>query len=312
MLTIVVTALATLIVTVVAGVVLDYVRRGRPKIAYAVKDAVPIDLGGKRVGAYLVSVANISKPVVEDVTCHIQAQPAQLRNGGITAPQGLQYTVTDAENGLQIAIPYLKKGDELQATIIAEAAAHVPTTPDVAIRSPKPLSVVLNRPGLEAKGFRGGFLTAALVGALASGIGVGLSQLSPGGGLVSSQNDVLCFAASVAGLPNLSDRYATSLHVNFYNQGDLAYALAAASSDHTEIEKYRKFIDLVLQSGRRMLPHSRAKFLYSRGKIDLLLGDKERAVQDFTEALARHRSTVEASLKMDAAVHEFLVAHAVH
>ena len=95
-----------------------------------------------------------------------------------------------------------------------------------------------------------------------------------------SQSDVLCFAASVAGLPHLSEIYVASQHVTFYQQGDLAYSLAAASSDRAEIEKYRAFVDIILKSDRWMLPSSRAKLLYGRGTIDLLLGDKESAIRD--------------------------------
>src|ERR1700733_15204257 len=140
--TIVLTAVATLIVTVLAGLALDYLRHRRPRILYSVKDAVPIDLDGKRIGAYLVSFSNVSQRVIKDVSCHIQAPPAKLRNGGVSTSQGLQYNAVEKDDGVQLSIPYLKSGDELQATLIAEGIAYVPGTPDVAIRSPQDINVV--------------------------------------------------------------------------------------------------------------------------------------------------------------------------
>lgn len=105
--TIVITALATFLVTVLAGVVLDYIRNARPKISYSVKDAVPIELDGKCIGAYQVSFSNGSKRVVKDVSCHVKAGRARLRDGGVSAPQGMQYSATEVDSGMQISIPYL-------------------------------------------------------------------------------------------------------------------------------------------------------------------------------------------------------------
>jgi hypothetical protein len=89
--TIFLTALATLVVTVVSGLLLDFVRNARPTIRYYVRGAVPIDLGdGKHVGAYVLFIENKSKRVVKELTCHVEAGEAKLRNGGIASSPGLQ------------------------------------------------------------------------------------------------------------------------------------------------------------------------------------------------------------------------------
>jgi hypothetical protein len=120
MMTIVLTALATLVVTILAGVALDYLRRRQPKIIYSVKNAVPIKFESGFIGAYLIELANVSRSVVKEVTCHIQATPVNLRNGGISTSTGLQYTVEETDGSLRITIPYLNAGEELEATVIAE------------------------------------------------------------------------------------------------------------------------------------------------------------------------------------------------
>lgn len=306
--TIVLTALATLLVTIIGGIILDYFRNARPRVAFGVKDAVPIDMGDNRVGAYLVSLANASRRVVKDVTCHIKAPPAKLRNGGVSASQGLQYSVTDAESGLQITIPYLKANDEMQVTVIAEAPIYVPTSPDVAIRSPHELNVVAAGHSGRLKGLRLGFLTASVMAAVVSGLAVAVVQVVP----FTTQRDILTFAASLAQLPRLAEMYATtSEHTDYYNQGDLAYALASASSDRVEIMKYRKLLVVLLDSDVWMLNESRANLYYSLGKIDILLGDKNTAIKDFQEALSHKKSTVEMKAKLDSAVHQFMEANAI-
>jgi len=301
--TIMLTAVATLVVTILAGVALDFLRNRRPKIGYAVKDAIPIDLGDKQVGAYVVELYNVSKSVVKDVTCHIQAYPASLRNGGVSTNQGLEYAVTDSENSLQIAIPYLRAGDELKATVVAEARHYLPSKPEVAIRSPQELTVALGEYGLQSKKTqRGYYLFAAAVASFVSAVFmiVEATVFTP------TPKDTLTFAASVAGLPHFADLYATSSDANYFNQGDLAFARAAASADRSEIERYRKFLSTILRADTRMMSSSRANLYYCLGKIDLLLGDNEQALHDFREAQIHSKATVEAKIKVDTHVREFL------
>ena len=301
--TIFLTALVTLVVTVLAGVALDYIRHGRPKVAYSVEDAVPIALEGKSLGAYLVSLSNPSKRVVRDVTCHIQAPPATLRNGGITTSQGLQYSVTEGDKRIELSIPYLRRGDELRATVIAEGY-YVPKTPDVAIRSPQDVTITLEY-AIRPRPLQIGFFTAALVASVVASATVALRFTTVP---FETQKDVLTFAAATAGLPHLADLYATAADVAYYDQGDLAYAWAAASADPVEIEKYRRLLSVILESDSRMMSASRANLYYSRGKIDLLLADNNRALQDFREAIARSKSTVDAKSKVEPKIREF-VAH---
>jgi hypothetical protein len=303
--TVIVTALVTLIVTVAAGVFLDYIRHSRLKITYSVKDSVPIELDGKWVGAYLVFVSNACRRVVKDVTCHIAARPAKLRNGGISASQGLQYSTADSQEGIQLSVPYLRPDDNLLVTVIAEHLAYIPRTPDVAIRSPQEVNIIEIQQDVRPRTFQQAFIIAAFLGAIVAGATV---ALSPIGDIDTKPKDVFTFAATAAGLPRLAELYASAADVTYYNQGDLAYALAAASSDSSEIEKYRRMLSVALETAPYMQRASRANLYYSRGKIDLLLSDKDGAIQDFREAVARSRSTVDAKARIDSKVREFLVS----
>ena len=105
--TILVPAIVTLVATVLAGMLLDYVRNARARITYFVTAAIPIPVSGKTIGAYLVGLANTSKQTIKDVSCHVQASPAVVRNGGIETSQGLQYTVTERGHLFLRALPVL-------------------------------------------------------------------------------------------------------------------------------------------------------------------------------------------------------------
>ena len=157
--------------------------------------------------------------------------------------------------------------------------------------------------------FQRGFFTAAVVaGLVAGGIGAIITPL-PGTAFINPK-DVFAFSASVAGLPRLAELYSTSSDLNYYNQGDLAYALASQSNDPTEIEKYRRMIAAALEiAAPKMMKQSRASLYYSLGKIDLLLSDRNAAIRDFRQAVDDSKVTVDARIKVDPMVREFLAAN---
>lgn len=302
--TIVLTALSTLAVTILAGLALEYVRKPRARIDYIVRDAVPVDIEGKTMGVYWVGFVNNSKQTIKDVSCHVQAKPASLRNGGVLTSQGLQYGASEDEEGVQVSVPYLQPGDELQLTIIAESGAYVPRTPDVAIRTPQQQAAVVNvgRP-LKRHRSRTALLLPASVAALMTTV-VGF-VMTLGGFPLSNQRDVLTFAAATANLPRLAEIYAVGDRIRYASQGDLVVALARATSDPVEREKYRRFLRMTLSSAPRMMSSSRAKLNYSLGQIDLLVGDLAEAERDFRRAFESSARIFRGCLEQDEEVRRF-------
>jgi hypothetical protein len=300
------------VVTIMSGLLLDFLRNARPKISYSVKEAVDIDLGdNKHVGAYVVSVLNKSKRVVKELTCHVEAGPAKLRSGGVATSQGLQVDIQESDTCLSFSIPYLKTDERLEMTVVAEGM-YIPRKPEVAIRSPHDIDIVGEgsvRQSSVSVRFAIAGIVAALVGLLVqAGVGGRLGKLDQ-----LDQRDNLTFAASVSGLPKLAEIYATApTDLRYFSQGDLAYALAVAASDRSEIEKYRKLLSVTLEGPATMETMSRAKLYYSKGKIDLLLGDKDNAVRDFREAISLDKSMIAEKSKQDAVGHEFLVSNGLH
>ena len=183
--TILVPAIVTLVATVLAGMLLDYVRNARARITYFVTAAIPIPVSGKTIGAYLVGLANTSKQTIKDVSCHVQASPAVVRNGGIETSQGLQYTVTERGDGIDVVVPYLSSGDQLELTIVAEGVTMVPPIPDVAIRTPHRVAIVKTTREIANRRSRAYFLLPGAVAAAVVGI-VGGILLGTGSSFISN------------------------------------------------------------------------------------------------------------------------------
>lgn len=299
------TALATLIVTVLAGVLLDYWRNTKPKILFKVRDALPIDIDGKKIGAYQIEIINTSKKTIEDISVHIEANVSNLKNGGVFCPQGFVYQINIEENKAKLDIPFFKEKEELSIIIIAENQYHLPAKPQVAIRSPHQFKLV-NFNEIEQRKNISLFqsLTLPLV-ASATATTMALS-ITTFGFMPKSQKDVLSFAASTSELPELVKIYATSDSIKYFNQGDLAYALAKQSESIEEVFKYKKFLEIAIRLSPHMTNGSKGNNFYSLGKICLLLDDKISAKKHFTESIRLNKKNVIELIEYDDEARAFI------
>lgn len=201
------TALATLAVTVAAGLILDYWRNSKPKIVMKVREALPIEVEGKKIGAYQVAVFNASKKTIKDISMFIEARGANLKNGGISCPQGFVHEVNINEGEIKVEIPFFKEKEEISLTIIAESTYFLPAKPDVAVRSPNTFKILdsqeFDNKGIPFFGSLTGPIVASIT-ATAMALTITAFDFMP-----KDQKDVLSFAASNAGLPELVTLYAT-------------------------------------------------------------------------------------------------------
>jgi len=293
---IILTAFCTLIVTIMAGLALDFVRNSVPKVTYWARDAIPIKIDKIYVGAYVLSLSNASKRTVNDVTCRAKVSGATLKNGGISSSKNLVVEINIIDNEIEFVMPYLKGGEEFQATIIGESDFYLRNSLDIKIRSPNEFK--LRQLGTDRRPFQSklSFLTAASLATIIGGIAsIAASWIYN----ERTTQDVLTRAASISRIPKLTELYAISPgRLKFYNQGDLAFALADAASDSADITKYRDFLKLIIDTPG-LLSASRAHLLYNLGKIELILKNRTAAADDFRRANSENKSTLEGDLKAD-------------
>lgn len=291
------TALATLVVTVVAGLILEYWRNSKPKIVLKVREALPIEVDGKKIGAYQVDITNTSKKTIKDLSVHIEAKVSTLKNGGVTCPQGFVHEININEGKMKIDIPFFKEKEELSLTVIAESQYYLPTKPDVAVRSPNQFKLIDFKDFEKKRTSFLGSLSAPLVASITATImalSVTTFEILP-----KSQKDILAFAASTSGLPELVKLYATSDDIKYFNQGDLAYAFAEESGDRNKIVKYKHFLETTISLGSNMMNKSKCNTLYNLGKICLLLNEIDTAKKYFIESISINDKHVGELIKYD-------------
>jgi len=300
---IVFTAIATLIVTVIAGLVLDYWKNSKPKVAYKVRDALPIDIDDKKIGAYLISVVNTSKKTIKDLSIFIEAGTVSLKNGGVSCPQGFVYDLKVDENKIKIDVPFFKENEEASFTVIAESPYYIPKQPNVAIRSPQQFKLIESSASDKIKRPLSFWLMPMVTSLTATAVAISVLSFDF---IPRSQKDVLMFSASSAELPELVKIYAVSDDVKYYNQGDLAFSMAKQCKDNVSIMKYITFLKTTIALAPRMASGSKSNNLYNLAKIYLLIHEEDLAKKYFQDSIEESKRHVIDLIKYDSMARKFI------
>jgi hypothetical protein len=294
-------------------IAIEMIKKSVPRIEYSTSDGIPIEVGESYYCGHDLRLKNVSKKKIDNVTVHLRCGDS-LHAKEIEAPAGIEYSAAPQKGGLDLTLPYLKKGDVLSARLISTSKYVPPRHLGIAFSSPNDIRTkgVSGEPG--AKGTAVG-LRFAIAGGLA-GFVIYLGSLgfarkpAPPFGFELDTRDVIMNAASAADLPELAEIYLRAPDPAYYDEGDLAVALARQASQRSDVEKYRLLLTLTIQNApRTLLSESRANLFYSRGKLDLLLSDEKGALDDFRVAITDNRATVERQAGGDPGTRSFLNAH---
>jgi hypothetical protein len=265
------------------GLVIEYMKRIKPKLLYKITDAVPIKFDEKIIGANVITLNNPSSKTIKEVSVKIKTTATLVQNGGIKCTEGLEYSVLTTGDLLSILIPFLKPKDEVSITAITEGATYIPTKPDVSIRSPEVFKLVNQDNIKEAKPYKS-LLAPAIIASVAAGLALSTGFLADSS-IIEEQSINLTIAATAAGLPNLAAQYAFHKDVYYYPSAALAYALAKESPRLEEQNKYRMFLLKVIELGPYMMSSStKCALHFYLGKIELLLNHEEAAQSYFAQA----------------------------
>jgi hypothetical protein len=266
--TIAITAVVTLLVTVIAGLVVEYLKRVKPKLKYSIKESVPIILEGNNVGANVIEISNPSTKTVKDIVLKVRAVGVEIKNGGVNTVKGLDYSVKESGNELEVVIPFLKFKDYLSITTILEGKYSIPRRPDITVRSPDNFKLIED---VNNDSKKGSYLKDQLATpVVAIMVGISIISFFKIGNARTEQSSNLSIAAAFIGLPELSEKYLTSSGVSYYNQGPYVYSLAKSTSDKVLIKKYGDFLVQTINIALHINSSSESGICFFIGKIRLL------------------------------------------
>ncbi|MGO5073256.1 hypothetical protein ACTQ4K_04730 [Clostridium sporogenes] len=137
MINVIKTAIITIIISFISGLLLDHYRNLAPRILCNIGKGIPIDINNKKFNAYIITVKNVSNKIIHDITLHVQSPQSNLKITDAKITKGLKFDSLIEDNILDVCIPFLSKDDEFSVTVYVENQHGVHNKPAVIIRSPE-------------------------------------------------------------------------------------------------------------------------------------------------------------------------------
>ncbi|APQ72724.1 hypothetical protein CF055_14120 [Clostridium botulinum] len=137
MINIIKTAIITIIISFISGLLLDHYRNLAPRILCNIGKGIPIDINNKKFNAYIITVRNISNKIIHDITLNVQSHQSNLKITDAKITKGLKFDSSIEDNILDVSIPFLSKDDEFSVTVYVDNQYGSYKEPVVIIRSPE-------------------------------------------------------------------------------------------------------------------------------------------------------------------------------
>jgi len=131
------TAIITIIISFISGLLLEHYKNLAPRILCNIGNGIPLELNNKKICAYILTVRNISNKTIHKLTLNIQGSQNNLKIGDAKITKGLKFDSSTEDNSLDVYIPFLSKYDEFSVTLYVENQYGEYNKPVVTIRSPE-------------------------------------------------------------------------------------------------------------------------------------------------------------------------------
>jgi hypothetical protein len=304
---IIVTAVITGVITIIAGMILFNLQTKKPKLTYQVPETSPFQGTGQNFAIYNVSLSNSGGTAINSVIGVIQVPNSSLSDMRISAPSSLKYTTSIVKDMLTLEIPNLNPSDTLSISILATSQSVMPQSPDVSVRGAgitgEPVVSLASNSVLN----EAWILIVALVATLASGLSAFSSIL---GGRKSSsisfmgitvpilggrqsvisgkhsedQNMVIAYLCGLHGLLDDVENYlARKNNTSYWAEADRLSAIAMANPKSDEAENRKKvLLDLleyasIASLSEAIIHYDIARVAFAQNKIEEAQVHLERA-----------------------------------
>lgn len=137
MVSIIKTAIITIVISFISGLLLEYYKNLAPKILCKIGNAIPMETNNKKVCEYIVVVRNISNKIIHELTLNIQSSQNNLKISDAKITKGLKFDSLIKDGILDVYIPFLSKDDEFSVKLYVENQYGRHNKPIIIIRSPE-------------------------------------------------------------------------------------------------------------------------------------------------------------------------------
>ncbi|OBR93571.1 hypothetical protein CLCOS_23340 [Clostridium coskatii] len=136
MINIIKTAIVTIVISFISGLLLDYYKNLAPRLLCNIRSAMPTK-NNKRIRAYIITISNISSKTINKLTLNIQSQQTHLNITDAKITRGLKFDSSLKDNTLDVYIPFLSKNDKFSVTVYGDDQYAMRNKPAIVLRSPE-------------------------------------------------------------------------------------------------------------------------------------------------------------------------------
>ena len=139
MLTAIKTALITITISFISGVLLDAYKNYAPRILCSIGRGTPIKLNNKRIKAYTLMIKNLSNKTLHNLTVCIQGRKSwdNLKIDEARITGGLKFDISNEEDVYNVSIPFISRNDQFTVKLFVENHSGDDNKPIITLRSPE-------------------------------------------------------------------------------------------------------------------------------------------------------------------------------
>ena len=271
------TALISIAVTVIGGLLLYYFQSKQPELIYKVDKILPFESQTQKLNIYHITIENTGNQIAEDVVCQIQITPATVKEYRVNSDAPIQIIDSVKKQDIDINTSSLNPKESYKVSILATSEGAFPDEPLVKIRA-KGISGTEKKIDSENHDEKdSNFLLKLLLEAASVATAMTLFTryiLSDDGTRHSgNQNEILSYLCGIHGLDAQVERYlALPKKTSYWAEMDRLAAIAIASNDTTIALKSITIIDDLIKYAD-MASTSKGVGYYNLARLYLFIND---------------------------------------
>ncbi|MDO5516064.1 MAG: hypothetical protein Q4F66_00820 [Clostridium sp.] len=137
MLSVIKTAIITIIISFISGVLLDSYKNFAPRILCTMGKPIPLKIKDRRIRAFTLIIRNISNKTIHNLNLNIQGHYDNLKIDDARITKGLKFETSSEDNNYNVSIPFLSKNDEFSVKVFVDSFEGAVKKPIVTLRSPE-------------------------------------------------------------------------------------------------------------------------------------------------------------------------------
>ena len=137
MMSVIKTAIITIIISFISGVLLDYYKNYAPRILCTIMRIKSKTYNNKNIKVYSLIIKNTSNKTLHNLNVNLQGDSDNLKIDNMRIAKGLKYDIEHEGKEYDVSIPFLSRDDEFKAKIFLPITGSEAKKPVITLRSPE-------------------------------------------------------------------------------------------------------------------------------------------------------------------------------